>query len=566
MAGTLILSLIVLVIVVVVAWLLLWKLYQRSSTETALVRTGFLGRKVVIDGGALVVPVLHNVTRVNMNTLCLRVRRADSEALTTKDRLKINVSADFYVRVEASAEGVAKAAQSLGSRSLSQESMTDLLSGKFVNALRAVSAEMTLQELHENRHRYVQNLRDGLQELSLNGLLLEVVSITELDQTDREFFNPNNALDTEGLTLLTREIEQRRRSRNEIEQDAQVAIQRKNLEAEQQTLEIQREEEYARLQQEKEIALRRAVQNSEIAKREAEENRDAEIARIQAQLDTERARVESERQLEEDRIEQQRLLKAKRIDTDNALEVAEIGKRRDQELAEQEREIAIASRSLEQAEAFAKAETARAKTVAAEEQVISARELERAERAKAVELIAATATAEKAAVETVKAAEAAERAAEHQARAVALAAEAETAAERLRSEAAELRHQVEARARQARYDADSSLSDEAKTMRIKLAIIEHLEAIIRESVRPIENIDGIKIIQVDGLTGAAPAAASSDEQGGPANLAEQIFSNALRYRGQAPLVDAILSEVGLNSEAISGLGKPLSATVKPEPD
>ena len=52
--GQLILWLIVAVIVVFIAyWVMNW-LYRRSTKEIDFVRTGFLGEKVVIDGGAFV--------------------------------------------------------------------------------------------------------------------------------------------------------------------------------------------------------------------------------------------------------------------------------------------------------------------------------------------------------------------------------------------------------------------------------------------------------------------------------------------------------------------------------
>ena len=73
--GEFLLGLIVLAIVVAIAvWLLHW-LYLRSSKERAFVRTGLGGEKVVVDGGAFVLPILHDVIRVNMNTLRLEVIR-----------------------------------------------------------------------------------------------------------------------------------------------------------------------------------------------------------------------------------------------------------------------------------------------------------------------------------------------------------------------------------------------------------------------------------------------------------------------------------------------------------
>ena len=71
--GQFILGLIVVAAVVaIVVWLLNW-LYLRSSKERAFVRTGFGGQKVVQNGGAFVLPIIHEVIPVNMNTLRLEV-------------------------------------------------------------------------------------------------------------------------------------------------------------------------------------------------------------------------------------------------------------------------------------------------------------------------------------------------------------------------------------------------------------------------------------------------------------------------------------------------------------
>lgn len=57
---------------------------------------------------------------------------------------------------------------------------------------------------------------------------LESVSLTNFNQTSKEHFNPNNAFDAEGLTKLTQETERRRRERNEVEQDVEVAVREKS--------------------------------------------------------------------------------------------------------------------------------------------------------------------------------------------------------------------------------------------------------------------------------------------------------------------------------------------------
>ena len=117
-------------------------------------RTGLGGQKVVLDGGAFVLPIMHDVIPVNMNTLRLEVTRGRDKALITQDRMRVDVIAEFYVRVRRGRR-VAAAAQTLGLRTMEPEQLKELVEGKFVDALRTAAAEMTMEELHEKRGAYV---------------------------------------------------------------------------------------------------------------------------------------------------------------------------------------------------------------------------------------------------------------------------------------------------------------------------------------------------------------------------------------------------------------------------
>ena len=108
--GTLILWLIIAIIVIaVVVYLVNW-LYHRSSKEVSFVRTGLFGERVVINGGAFVLPFIHDYTPVNMNVLQMRVHRGQDDAIITRDRMRVDIDADFYVRVRATPEAVSLAA------------------------------------------------------------------------------------------------------------------------------------------------------------------------------------------------------------------------------------------------------------------------------------------------------------------------------------------------------------------------------------------------------------------------------------------------------------------------
>ena len=395
------------------------KLYKRASKEISFVRTGFGGQKVVMNGGALVLPVYHESIPVNMNTLRLEVKRNNEQALITRDRMRVNVAAEFYVRVKPTEDAIASAAQTLGLKTMHPEELKDLVEGKFVDALRSVAAEMAMEELHEKRVDFVQKVQQVVTEdLLKNGLELETVSLTGLDQTSKSYFNPDNAFDADGLTKLTEKIEERRKKRNDIVQDTEVAIADKNLEAERKKLEIIKEEEHAKLEQEREIEIRRAAQRADIAKEQAKNKREAEETQIEAQKNVDMYSIMAERSVEEELINKDKLLKEKEILKRRALESSEIEKKKALELAEQDRAIAIAEKSKAQSEAQAEADRARAIAVKEEEAVKTVRDTEIAERVKGVVLVKARENAEREAIKIKIAAETENKSAMDQAEAI----------------------------------------------------------------------------------------------------------------------------------------------------
>ena len=507
------------------------RLYQRASKERSFVRTGLGGQKVVMDGGAVKLPVFHGVIWVNMNTLKLEVHRAGKESLFTKDRMRVDVIAAFFVRVIPTIEGIANAAQTLGQRTLDPEALKELVEDKFVDALRAASVSMTMQELLDKRQDFIQAVQNAVAEdLMKNGLELESVSLTSFDQTTKDFFNPDNAFDAEGLTRLTQETQKRSKERNEIEQNTQVAIAHKNYEATQQKLDIEKNQRFATLMQQQDVSVREAEQGALVAAMQAQRKRESEQARIDA-----------ERQVKEAEVVRDLAVRQKQIDADRAVKIAEIEQQRATQIANQEKSILVAKKSEEQSQAEARANEARSTAVKAEQLVITAAAVAEAQREKEVELVEAEKQAQKQAIGIKVAAEAEKDAAENHAQAITIRAEAN-----LRN------YHVEAEGKAILNDAINKLSAEQIGMQVKLALIEALPRIIEQSVKPIEKIDGIKILQVDGLNrgngngnGAATAATGS--------LAEQAVNAALSYRAQQPLVDALLQEIGLNGKSLDGL-------------
>jgi len=526
--------------------------YRRSSKEIAFVRTGLGGQKVIIDGAAFVIPIFHDVTEVHLSTLRLSVTCDKEQALISKDRMRVDVAVDFYIRVRKEVDSVTIAAQTLGRKTGKPDELREMMKGKFVDALRATAAGMTLEMLHEQRSQFIKAVGQAVAEsLIKNGIELESASLIDLDQTDMEYFNPSNAFDAEGLTRLTDEIERRKKTRNDIEQDTLIQIRSKNLETDKLGLDIERESEYARLSQEKDLEFRRAWQQAEVARERAERKRDAQVADIISSEQIEKARIASERELKQDRIEQQR-----------DIETMEIERRKLIELAEHARTVAVAESSEAETAARAKADEKRAAAISAEEAIFTARERAQADRKKDVELIMTALEVEKdqlrqktrIATEKVVAAGRAEIAR--------IDADAFTLAEETRSKAYRIRHQVESEGVRLMAEANNIASPEARASALRLRLVEKLDAIIRESVKPLEKIEGIKVVHLDGLT--VPAGGGSPE--GEGGLTDRLVSSALRYRAQAPIVDHLLSEIGINISDPSKLAQLLDKLQKDRPE
>ena len=516
------------IVIAVCAYLLHW-LYRRSTKDISFVRTGFGGERVVMCGGALVLPILHDITEVNMNTLRLEVIRAREKSLITKDRMRVELTVEFYVRVEPTVAAVATAARSLGNRTMKAEQLKDLVQGRFVDAMGGAAARMTLEEIHEHRQVFVKEVkREVAESLALDGLELESVSLTSLDQTDIKLFDPSNTFDAEGLTRLTEQIESRKKTRNDIEKDTMIAMRTKNLEAEKRSLEIQRDSEYARFDHEAEVAIQRAQRRAEIAVDSAAREREIEAVKLKERESVERTRIDMEQEVERLEIKRRELL----------------------QIEEQQREIAVAIKSKERSEAQAQAESARAKLVEAQERVQTVRDMEIVERQKQVEVIEAERTALAEATKVKILAEAEKHAAQDRAD-----------ADRLAVAALAERYAVEAAGKEKLNTAENMRSDANRRSTLHRSLVEILPAIIRESVKPMEKIEGIKILHVEGLPGFSDGAghggprtegAGAGDGPGPrdGNLAEQVVDSALRYRSQAPFVDQLLSEIGLSSGSI----------------
>jgi uncharacterized membrane protein YqiK len=206
--------------------------------------------------------------------------------------------------------------------------LKEIIQGRFIDAMAAVAATMTMDEIHQDRLGYIRKVADlGGQTLGTNGLELENASLTALNQTDIAVFNPANAFDAEGLTRLTEEIEGRRKTRNRIENEARIEIKLKDSEAASRALEIDRDLEYARIDQARAIEIRKATQQAEIEAERSASTVAITQAKVRAEEEGERIRIAKDQAVEAERIRATNEVRTLEIERHKEVELSEIASR-----------------------------------------------------------------------------------------------------------------------------------------------------------------------------------------------------------------------------------------------
>lgn len=380
------LSLGVLVLLIVAVASVVTKLYRKASANMAFVRTGMGGAKVIQDGGAIVVPVIHQVIPVSMETMRLNVERRGPHALITKDNLRVDLSAEFYIKVQANADDILQAARSLGARNVQPEAVSELVQEKLVSALRTVAATKDLVELHSKRDEFASSVQSIVtHDLSSNGLTLESVTISALDQTDPTQLQERNVFDAQGLRKIAEITQAARVQRNEIEREAERQVAERNVFTTKKVLDLQRDQAEFEAEQkmrvanvragrEREVAEYKLTQDEAVSKRDIEKMKLIETTEVERTLAVEQAQI------------------AKRIAltlTMREQETAEILKKQALEVAERTKEVAVAEKERERATAQAKVLAAEADREKAKQSVVTVTVTAEADREAQKKLIGA---------------------------------------------------------------------------------------------------------------------------------------------------------------------------------
>ncbi|MGD0676077.1 MAG: flotillin domain-containing protein [Polyangiaceae bacterium] len=493
--------------------------YRRCGADEALVRTGSGGNKVIIGGGVLVFPVIHQLLRVSLRSVKLLVERSGKNALVTGDKIKANVTTELYIKVEPIAEDVLAAARSFGERNLDEHAIGELIEGKLTDALRSVAAVQTFMSLHGKRKEFAEHIQAALaEELKKNGLTLENVSITSFAMVPVKELDEHDVFDAEGLRAITESVQSNREKTNQIQREKETQIQSQNVEARMRQLQLEQQQKQAEADQGRRVAEYASIQNAETAKAVFIQEQSRDLAAYEKQRAVETARIAQEQAVAvalagKQRAEREALIAAEKgqqqaeIDKDKVVQAAEIDRQKALEAAtiEKEKVVGAALVAKEQAievarigkqiavtqseEQQARAQAAKALALAEEEKATQSIAMvesnARAEREKAVQIIQAEADATR----QKMAAEAASVAALKEAEAMVTIANAVAR-----------KGEAEAEARRKMVEAENALALKFVLRDVVSHAIDRMPDIARELMAPAKAIREIRVLQTGGMT------------------------------------------------------------------
>ena len=510
---------IALFLIVAFCLLLIWffqRYYAKAGLDTALVRTGLGGSRVVIDGACVYLPILHQIQKVSMSTLTFKISREGREALLTRDQIRADIHFEFELRVKPTKEGISVAAQALGHR-ISRggtgggDAIKSAFSGFLIDAIQGAAAKKTLQEIHLDRAGFTAMVSEAAEKQAEKlGLTLMAASLVAFDQSDLRQWNEENAFNAQGMRQLAALVADERKERIRIETEAEIAIQESQLAQSQKKLSLQR------TLREAEIA-----QHEHLVKLEVDSKSREEQAQENAKLESKKTQISNEKRVEAIQIEKDQTIRQAEMAAILSLEEEKI-----------DNEIRLSKKRTEEAEANAANEEAKAKVILASENVQLQKERAVAQREHEI-----------ARLNQQKNLEIEDAQVKHEVETLIEKAKAEAAAKTRASEAERMRMEAEAAGQSALNEAENTLEDSVIRMRIEEKKLEKLPEIMTQMMKPVEKIDSIKINQIAGAGSTSRGNDGLDSAFGAAM--DQILSMAVRL----PAMKQMGEEIGIDFDS-----------------
>jgi len=505
------LALVILAIVLLMGIWFLQRFYAKASLESALVRTGMGGRRVMTDGGCVVLPIVHQSQRVSMQTNTVTVSRSGREAVLTSDPLRADITMKFELRVASDTDNIATAAQAFGNRiARGGEVFEDALAGPLANAIQTAAASRDLNNIHLERAEFTQEVaRVASEHAGRLGLELVTAALVSIDQSDFSGRDENNTFNARGMRRLAEMVAEEREARIQVETSTEVAVREHRLAQHQRQMELLRAERETEIAQQEHLTKLEAEAESRALQAHSEARHASETSRIQQEQETEAAKVTSDEALR--KVEMRALLELEEARIANGIKLSQ-------------------SRTKE-AKAQAEEEEARAQVILAAENVQAQKERAVTMREKEIEKLKQDRDIEledarvKSDVNTLLA-----------------KAQADASARTASAHAEQSAMEAEAAGRVALNSAENTLSDAVIRMRLEERKLDKMPEIMTQMMKPVEKIDSIRINQISGPGGGAGSPGGDGVDSAFGAAMDQILGMAVRL----PAMKQMGEEIGMD--------------------
>ncbi len=412
--------------------------YRKVDQGVALIVNDMSSTPKVHFTGALIIPVLYRAELMRISLITLQIDRRGKEGLICRDNMRADIAVAFYLRVNETQADVLRVAKAIGAdRASDKHAVDELFNAKFSEALKTVGKKFDFTELFEKR----QEFRDEIIAVignDLNGYVLEDVAIDYLEQTPKSLLDQFNILDAQGIRKITELTAAQNVVTNELEQNEKLAITKKNVEAREALLALERQQAEAEARQKREIETIRAREEAETAKVQEEQRQLSENARIEAQQVIDIREQNRMREVEVAEQNRQRAVAIEAERVERARQLEQVTTDREVQLQGVERDKVVEQGKMDVAN-ITRERISIDKTVAQEEERIKeVREVSEADRQKQVLILEAEAKAQESLVREVKEAQARETASKHRAVELTTLAQAEHEAAGKQAEAKRL--------------------------------------------------------------------------------------------------------------------------------
>lgn len=199
----------------------------KVPSGAALVIHRSSGQPRVSFSDAMVIPIVSRAELVDCTVHPVAIVRQGVDSLRCRDKLRVDVHAEFRVGVNRTEEDVLKVANSVGcARAGDPETLRNLFEARFVDALATVIGHLGFDDLLSHR----EQLRDEVLQVvgtDLGGYVVVELALTRLEQVPIELLDPNNTHDAEAIRRISERVaeEKRRQQEIELEMRRQAAIQ-----------------------------------------------------------------------------------------------------------------------------------------------------------------------------------------------------------------------------------------------------------------------------------------------------------------------------------------------------